>query len=81
MQEHIEVIEFDWNLQDRESVLKGPISFDSRTNSKAHTRINSEVDGAFKDIIKKMQEEIDKLYQENAELKSRESCYPHQVRF
>jgi len=56
-----------------ESFLKTPVSMDSKINSKTHTRFSSEVEYPYKDLIKKMQDEIDALRQENSELKSREN--------
>ena len=54
-----------------ESFLKTPISANSNLNSTTHTRFNSEVEYPLKDLLKKMQDELDFLRQENTELKSR----------
>ncbi len=58
-----------------DSFSKSPFSSALKSIAKFDFKTNSNTEGSFRGIIKRMQKEIDALLHENAELRSRSSAY------
>ena len=58
-----------------DSFSKSPFDSALKSITKLDIKANSNIDGSVRNLIKRMQEEIDALLHENAELKSRGSAY------
>jgi len=56
-----------------DSFSKSPFNSALKSFAKLDIKSNSSIEGSFRDIIKRMQNEVDTLLHENAELKSRGS--------
>lgn len=58
-----------------DSFLKSPFNSETKSIAKIEVKSNSTIEGSFRDVLKRMQDEMDILLHENAELKSRRSVY------